>query len=100
MTREGDNGVLGVFTRCLLTIPTIFRAEDLFVLNLVVINVRPSGVATLVQLIHGFGRKFVALVLGIHIREQFMELVPPVHHDEQRVGALVPVQSHDIPAGR
>jgi hypothetical protein len=91
MTGERHHGILRIFTGRLLSIPAIFGSQDFFMLELVVKDLGIAAVGPLVQLIHTLGRQFRTL-LGIpYLREQVVQLVAAMLHDEQGIGHRIPV---------
>src|SRR5260221_4176123 len=100
VTGESHHGILCILTRRLLSITAIFRSEYLFLLELVVKDIRPAAIRTLVQFIHTLCGQLGALFRIPYVREEIVQLVPAMHHNEQGIGGLIPVQRYTIPQPR
>src|SRR5262245_48667813 len=91
MTGKCIHRILCVFSAGFLSISTIFRTNYFFLLDLVVVNVRPAAIRAFMQFIHTFSRQLGALFVIIITGIQAMEIITAMLYNKQCIGRIIPV---------
>src|SRR5690606_7984773 len=101
MCRKRHQRVFGIFASGLLSIAAVFRSQNLLLLEMVVVDIRPPTVVSLINSVEGFSRKFGALLRIVELGVQLEELIPSVLSHKQLVKLLIPIETNDVAkAGR